>query len=72
MSAITLTDAIKANENGVKALLESRAVLDKQLDDLRGRVGKITDEVNRRIEMGSAMRRVQGLYGESETITFRA
>lgn len=60
--AIPLTKAIEGND----------AKLDAEIGKLCERTRNLTEEIDRRAEMGAAMRRVQELYGKDETITFRA
>lgn len=68
--SIRLTDAIKANENGLKSLVAQRdrhrAIIEKESE----KRDALTHEINARIAMTTAMKNLQAVYPDNETIRF--
>ncbi len=68
--SIKLTDAIEANENGIVSLERTRDRYREDEKKNREKAEEINREINARLEMTNAMRKLQRLYPDNETIRF--
>lgn len=68
--SIRLTDAIKANENGIKNLESNRDYYRKIEKVNKENADRLSEEIVARLDMLGSMRRLQAVYPDNQTIRF--
>lgn len=68
--SIRLTEAMTANENGLASLRSQRQRLEVQYDRLRNEILDLDREINARDQLQTAMKGLQAVYPDNETIRF--